>query len=301
MTRQASASNRDFTTSIADEVDGEWHIVVRAETSVHRYGTGVGEIVSLWTNRRVLRALALHDLRKMNAGTAGGVLWTFITPLVPMLIFSAIFAFGLKLPLGDAPYFFGFAAAYVPWVLLSASIAGATGSIVEHRYLVKRILFPVEIIPADAVLVNSLPHAFLLALASAACLIGGYGRFPDLLLVVYFYVCAVLFTISAGLLVSSINVVARDFQQMLPSILQVWFWLTPIAWAGTDLPRPIWTLLALNPASYIVSGYRYALMPKVFAAPTAFESAAFWMISLGMLLLGSTCFRRLRGYFWDCL
>jgi teichoic acid transport system permease protein len=275
--------------------------MIGAETSRRQYSTGVGEIRSLWTNRRALRSLALHDLRKTYAGTAGGVLWTFVTPLVPILIFAAIFAFGLKIPLGGAPYIFGFAAAYVPWALLTASISGATGSIVEHRYLVKRILFPVEIIPADAVLVHSVPHAFLLTLASTACLIGGYGRFPDLLLVLYFYACAVLFTISAGFLVSSITVVARDFQQMLPSILQVWFWLTPIAWADTRLPAPGRALLALNPASYIVSGYRYALMPKIFAAPTAFESAAFWMVSLGMLMIGSTCFRRLRVYFWDCL
>jgi ABC-type polysaccharide/polyol phosphate export permease len=167
--------------------------------------------------------------------------------------------------------------------------------------LVKRILFPVEIIPADAVFVHSLPHVFLLALVGVACLIGGYVRFPDLLLVLYFYGCTVLLTISAGLLVSSIAVVARDFQQMLPSILQVWFWLTPIAWTGTQLPRPVRTLLAFNPAGYIVSGYRHALMPKIFAAPTALESAAFWIICLGMLMIGAACFRRLRGYFWDCL
>jgi teichoic acid transport system permease protein len=266
-----------------------------------RYGTGVDEIVSLWINRRALRSLALHDLRKTYAGTAGGVLWTVLTPLVPIVIFSSVFAFGLKLPLGGAPYIFGFTAAYVPWVLLSASLSGATGSIVEHRYLVKRIRFPVEIIPADAVFVHSLPHAVLLALAAAACLLAGYGRFPQLLLVLYFYGCAVLLTISAGLLMSSIAVVARDFQQMLPSILQIWFWLTPIAWAGTQLPPTGRMLLALNPASYIVSGYRYALMPNVFAAPTAFESASFWIVSVGVLIIGSTCFRRLRVYFWDCL
>ncbi len=277
------------------------HVAIGAETSLSRHGNGIGEIVSLWTNRRALSSLARHDVRRTYAGTAGGVLWTFLSPLIPILMFSAVFAFALKLPLGGAPYVFGFAAAYVPWVLLSSSISGATGSIVEHRYLVKRILFPVEIIPADAVLVHSLPHACLLALASVACLVGGYGRFPDLLLVFYFYLCAVFFVISAGLLVSSITVVARDFQQMLPSILQVWFWLTPIAWAGTQLPPTLRTLLALNPASYIVSGYRHALMPKIFAGPTAFESAAFWIVSLGMLMIGLTCFRRLRVYFWDCL
>jgi ABC-type polysaccharide/polyol phosphate export permease len=274
---------------------------MRAETPLRQHGGGLGEIASLWTNRRALTSLARHDLKRTYAGTTGGVLWTFLAPLIPFLALSAVFAFGLKLPLGGAPYIFGFAAAYVPWILISSSLSGATSSIVEHRYLVKRILFPVEIIPTDAVLVNSLPHAFLLLLAGGACLLGGYGRFPDLLLVLYFYVCAVVFTIGAGLLLSAITVVARDFQQLLFSILQVWFWLTPIAWAPTQLPPAARMLLALNPASYIVSGYRHALMPKIFAAPTAFESAAFWIMSLGMLMIGSTCFRRLRVYFWDCL
>lgn len=276
-------------------------MVIREETSLSRHGAGVGGMLSMWTHRRAVRSLALYDLRRAYAGTVGGTLWSFLTPLIPILIFSSVFAFALKLPLGGAPYIFGFAAAYVPWLLLSASITGATASIIEHSYLVKRINFPVEIIPADAVLIHSLPHAFLLALVSVACMIGGYGRFPDLLLVLYFYLCAIIFTISTGFLVSSITVVMRDFQQMLPSVLQVWFWLTPIAWASSQLPPAGRTLLAFNPAGYIVSGYRHALMPKIFAAPTAFDAATFWIMSLAMLALGSTCFRRLRVYFWDCL
>ena len=279
----------------------ECHVQMGAETSLWRHGTGIGEITSLWTNRRALWSLAVHDLRRTYAGTVGGALWTFLTPLIPLLIFSAIFAFALKLPLGGAPYIFGFAAAYVPWLLLSASIYGATGSLVEHHYLVKRVRFPVEIIPADAVLVHTVPHAFLLALASAACLAGGYGSPQGLLLLPYFYLCLVAFTVSAGLLLSSVTVVVRDLQQVLPSAMQVWFWLTPIAWAGAQLSPRGRTLLALNPASYIVSGYRHALMPKVFAAPTGYETATFWAISLGIFLIGSTCFRRLRVHFWDCL
>jgi ABC-type polysaccharide/polyol phosphate export permease len=266
-----------------------------------RQGTGVGEVTSMWTNRRALWSLAVHDLKKTYAGTVGGTLWTFLTPLIPLLIFAAIFAFALRLPLGGAPYIFGFAAAYVPWLLFSASIYGATTSLIEHHYLVKRVRFPVEIIPANAVLVHSVPHAFLLALASTACFVGGYGSPRELLLVPYYYLCAVAFLVSTGLLLSSLAVVVRDLQQMLPSVMQVWFWLTPIAWVGAQVPPGGRALLALNPASYIVSGYRHALMPKVFAAPTAFEAAAFWMICLGTLAVGSTCFRRLRAHFWDCL
>src|SRR5438874_9011617 len=101
-------------------------------TRRHRwYDTGVSEIASLWRHRRVLRSLAHHDMRKAYAGTAGGLLWSLITPLVPILIFSAIFSYGIRLPLGKAPYIFGFSAAYVPWTFLTVSITSSSSSLVE--------------------------------------------------------------------------------------------------------------------------------------------------------------------------
>jgi ABC-type polysaccharide/polyol phosphate export permease len=249
----------------------------------------------------VLTALARYDLQKMHAGTTGGIVWTFITPLIPLVVVSAIFAFGLRLPLGGAPYLFGFSAGFVPWVLLSGAVASATGSLVEHRYLIKRTRFPIEVVPAAATIIHSLPHAVLLLLVSALCLVAGYGQVPDLLAVVYFYACAVVVTVSAGLAMASLAVVARDLLHLLPALLQVWFWLTPIAWSSNVLPAPATTLLALNPARYIVAGYRYALMPRVFEPPSLIETATFWGVSLLLLLFGIVCFRRLRPYFWDCL
>jgi teichoic acid transport system permease protein len=259
------------------------------------------ELASLWTHRRVLMSLARHDLRKPYVGTVAGVAWAVLLPLGPLLVFTAIFSLGLRLPLGGAPYIFGFAAAYVPWVLLSSAISGAAASILDHRYLVKRVLFPIEIIPADPIIVHSLPHAILLAVTAGACFLAGYGRFPELLLVFYYYVCAAALAIGAGLFLAGVAVVARDVQQMLPSFLNVCFWITPIAWAGSRLPPGGRKLLALNPASYIVSGYRHALMPDVFPPPGLFEAVAFWSIALIMLAISSASFRRLRAHFWDCL
>jgi ABC-type polysaccharide/polyol phosphate export permease len=259
------------------------------------------DLASLWIHRRVLTSLARQNLRKTYAGTAAGVAWAMLTPLIPLLIFSAVFSLGLRLPLGRAPYIFGFATAYVPWVLLSSAITGATGSILDHRHIVKRVPFPVEIIPAESILVHSLPHSILVTLTAVVCGAAGYGHCPEILLVFYFYGCAVVLAISAGLLLSGLAVVVRDVQQMLPSMINVWFWITPIAWAVTALPPAGRTLLAFNPASYIVSGYRYALMPRVFAPPGRAEAAVFWSISILMLLIGSAAFHRLRTHFWDCL
>ncbi|HEX8174961.1 MAG TPA: ABC transporter permease [Pyrinomonadaceae bacterium] len=269
------------------------------ETSLRR--DGLSQVAAIWSNRRALKSLAVQNLRRTYAGTLGGRLWPFLTPLFPFLILSVVFSFALKIPLGDAPYIYGFGAAYVPWVLLSLTIHSAAGSLIEHSYLVKRLAFPIEIIPANKILVQLLPHAFLLALVSIFCLSAGYGQPSILALVLYFYFCAVVLLVGAGLLVSSITVVIRDFHQVLPSIMQVWFWLTPIAWDSARLPSYGRKLLALNPASYVVSGYRYALMPKVFAAPTAFDTVAFWVTTLCLLAIGSICFRRLRSHFWECL
>jgi teichoic acid transport system permease protein len=274
---------------------------MRSRTSGRWFDAGFPELASLWNHRKILTSLARHDLRKTYAGTAAGVAWAVLTPLVPLLIFTAVFSLGLRLPLGGAPYIFGFAAAYVPWVFLSNTITGAAGSILDHRHLVKRVLFPVEIIPADAMLVHSLPHAILVMLTAAACFIGGYGHFPQILFLLYFYACAAVLAISAGLFLAGLAVIVRDVQQILPSFLNVWFWITPIAWAGSALPPAGRTLLALNPVSYVVSGYRYALMPKIFPAPGRYETAAFWGIAVVMLLIALACFRRLREHFWECL
>jgi ABC-type polysaccharide/polyol phosphate export permease len=255
----------------------------------------------LWTNRHLLASLARQELRRTYAGTAAGMAWAVLTPLVPLLCFTAVFSLGLRLPLGDAPYVLSFAAAFVPWALMSGGLGGGVGSIINHRHLVKRVRFPLQIISASSIVVHSLPHVVLLAVTLAASISSGHARGPQLLLLPYFYGCAVLLTHGIGMMLSGLAVIVRDVQQVLPSFLNVWFWVTPIAWAPSALPPSGRTLLALNPAAYVVSGYRYALMPHAFAAPTVAESVAFWAIAGGLLLLGAAVFRRLRPHFWECL
>lgn len=259
------------------------------------------ELAGFWTNRHLLASLARQELRRTYAGTAAGLAWALLTPLVPLLAFTAVFSLGLRLPLDGAPYVLGFAAAYVPWVLVSTSVSSAAGSVLGHRYLVKRVRFPLELVPGSSILVQSLPHVILLALTTIAAIVSGYARLPELLLLPYFYACACALALGLGLVVAALTVVVRDVQQVLISFINVWFWLTPVAWAASALPPRGRSLLVLNPAAYVVSGYRHALMPKLFAAPPAAESLAFWTITAACLLTGIMLFRRLRPYFWECL
>lgn len=259
------------------------------------------ELAGLWTNRHLLASLARQDLRRVYSATAAGVAWSVLTPLVPLLCFTAVFSLGLRLPLGGAPYVLGFAAAYVPWVLMASAIGSAAGSIVDHRYLVKRVAFPLQIVSASTILVQSLPHVILLAITIAASVATGYARLPELLLLPYFYACAAVLVLGIGLMLSGLAVIARDVQQVVASAINVWFWITPVAWAATALPPRGQSLLALNPAAYVVSGYRHALLPRAFPPPAASDAVAFWIIAAGLLLTGIALFRRLRPHFWECL
>ena len=259
------------------------------------------ELVSLWTHRGVLASLARQDLRRHHLGTAAAIAWSIVTPLVPLLIFTLVFSLGLRWPLGGAPYVFGFAAAYVPWVLLSNALSGSTGALLTHRQLVKRVRFPIEIVPAPSILVQTVPHVVLFAGTAIACLVAGYSDAAHLPLALYFYACAVALALGGGLLLSGLAVVLPGVTQALPSVLNVAFWLTPIAWTATQLPAAGRAWLTLNPASYVVAGYRHALMPTVFPAPVAADTVAFWIIAALLLLTGLTVFRRLRPHFWACL
>jgi ABC-type polysaccharide/polyol phosphate export permease len=261
----------------------------------------MGERNGLWTNRHLLASLARQELRRTYAGSAAGIAWAVLTPLVPLVCFTAVFSLGLRLELGRAPYVLSFAAAYVPWVLLSSAIGSGVGSIIAQRHLVKRVRFPLQIVSASSVVVQSLPHAFLLALTLVASLSSGYAGVRGLLLLPYFYGCAIVLAHGIGMMLSGLAVIVRDVQQVLPSLLNVWFWITPISWAPTALPPRGQALLAFNPAAYVVSGYRHALMPQAFSAPTAAEGVAFWTIAVAFMLIGAALFRRLRPHFWECL
>lgn len=259
------------------------------------------ELTGLWTNRHLLSSLASQQLRRTYAGTAAGLAWVVLTPLVPLLIFTAIFSFGLRLPLGGVPYVLGFAAAYVPWVLMSTALLGSVGSIVEHRYLVKRVRFPLQIISASTIAVQTLPHVILLGLTIAGCAARGYTTIGGLLFLPYFYACAVALLLGVGFMLSAVAVIVRDVQQVVTAFVNVWFWITPIAWASSALPPRGRALLALNPAAYVVDGYRHALLPRAFPAPSLEQTAVFWLTAAILLVAGVALFRRLQPHFWECL
>jgi lipopolysaccharide transport system permease protein len=254
----------------------------------------------LWRHRRALLALVRHSARRAHADTAAGRIWAVVTPLLSFVILALVLSLGLRARGVGAPYVYTFGAAFVPWILLSAGITAAAGSIVDHRYLVKRVRFTAEVIPVAPPVAESLPHVVLVVLVGTACAVAGYAGWA-LFALPYFYACVLVLAVGVGMWLAATAVFVRDVLRLLPAVLMMWFWLTPIAWDEHRLPDYARPLVLLNPAAYVADGYRHALMPQVFGSPSLGQAAAFWIIAIAVLVSGFAYFRRLRPAFWECL
>jgi ABC-type polysaccharide/polyol phosphate export permease len=253
-----------------------------------------------WQQRRTVGTLVRHDLRHTYAATTAGAAWAVAAPLLPLGLYLVVFSGGIRLPMGGAPYGLALAAAYVPWVLVSAGVGGATAAIVRNPRLVKRVRFPVEVLPLAPVLAQWVPHAVLLTGVVAAAAIAGYGG-PAILAAPYWFLCATLLAVALGRPLAAANAVAQDVGHAVQLLLQVWFWTTPIAWAPSAASGALRWVVRLNPLSYVVGGYRHALLPGAFAAPGAVDAAWFWGMTLAVAVAGGWCFRRLRPVLWSSL
>jgi ABC-type polysaccharide/polyol phosphate export permease len=248
----------------------------------------------------MLMSVARHGLRRTYAGTTAGAAWAVLSAVLPFLVIGVVFSVALRARLGGAPYLFGFAAAYVPWVFISGALTDAAGSLLEHRYLVKRVPFQLHLLPTASLVANLLPHAILLAIVIVVGALGGYGG-PQLLELPYYLVCMLAVCGGLGLAAAAVSVVLRDASRTMPLVIQVWFWATPIAWDPARAPEAVRTALNLNPAAYVVAGYRHGILPHAFAAPTLAQSLVFWVVTPAILAAGMGTFVRLRPHFWESL
>jgi ABC-type polysaccharide/polyol phosphate export permease len=254
----------------------------------------------VWREGATLLAVARHSRRRAYAGTAAGAGWAVLSALLPFVVIGVVFSVALRVRLGGAPYLLGFAGAYVAWVLIADVVTDAASSLVEHRFLVKRVPFPVGLLPAASLLTNSLPHAVLVGITAIVVTSEGYAG-AAIVTLVYYYVAALALCLGVGLALAPVTVVLRDASRTVPLLLQMWFWATPVAWDPERAPQGIRALLHLNPAAYVVTGYRHALMPGAFAAPSLGDSLIFWAICGALLAGGVAVYRRLRPRLWECL
>jgi len=260
-------------------------------------------IKSLIKNRKLVWQLGKNDFKNRFANTSLGSIWGFLSPFVFMSTYVIVFQYILKTgSAGNDPYVVWFLPGMSMWMCINDTIMNASGSIRNYSYLVKKVVFPVDVIPIISIIASSFVSMFLFIISLVVCI--AFGYIPNVLLLVYILFCAYCFIIAFTRFTSALTTLVPDFAQLLGIVMQLFFWFTPIVWnlsmvAGHPVLQK---LLQCMPFTYLVTGFRHVFIEGNIATQGhGFYSIVFWIITIIMFLWGNYIFKKSKKDFADVL
>jgi ABC-2 type transport system permease protein/lipopolysaccharide transport system permease protein len=248
----------------------------------------------LWGVRELVRTVAERDFRARYKQAVLGVAWAIITPLVFMAAFTLVFDKVADVDTGDVPYPLFSLMGLLPWSFFATSLNRGSGSLLENKSLLNKVAFPREVFPIASVGVAGIDAT--LSLSSVAVLFAAYGYMPKgtIYWVPVLLLVQVAFALGAALLAAIAVVYLRDLQYVVPMLLQLGLFVTPVGYpleAVDERLRPVFSVL--DPLVPVIDGYRRAVLDG--QAPQWGLLALGGVGALGYLALGYTVFKRLEG------
>jgi lipopolysaccharide transport system permease protein len=256
------------------------------------------DLRELWRFRELVYFLALRDVKVRYKQTALGVAWVLLQPLLAMGIFSIVFG-QRGLTTGGVPYPLFVISGLVPWFYFANATTGASGSVVGNTQLISKVYFPRLAIPLAAVLANLVDLCIGLLLLLVLLIAFGFGLSLQLLAIPALIVLVVLTALSVSVWLSALDVQYRDVRYAVPFFIQVWLFATPVIYSAADVPERWRPLLALNPMTGVIAGFRWALLGGAEAPLTSLAIST--VLVLGLLGTGLLYFRRMERTFADVI
>ncbi len=268
-------------------------------TVIEPRGRATLQLGEVWRYRELLYFLIWRDVKVRYKQTLLGASWAVLQPLAAMVVFTIVFGNLVAVPSDGLPYpVFAFAA-LVPWTYFSVGLAQASNSLVNSQNLLKKVYFPRLVIPLAAVLAGLVDFAVAMAVLLGLMLL--FGVVPQLtaLAVIPLLALACVTAFGVGLWLSALNVRYRDIRHILPFLIQVWLFATPIAYPSSLIDEPWRTVFALNPMVGVVEGFRWALL-GADTAPGAMVLVS-TTVAIAILVSGLYFFRHHEGTFADAV
>lgn len=232
-----------------------------------------------------------------------GILWSFLTPLLQILVFWLVFGMGIRSgsPVGDTPFFVWLIIGLVPWFFISPAIMQGSNSIFANISLVSRMKFPVSILPSISIVKNGIIFTIMLNILAVILLIHGTDSGAYLLQLPYYLIALFAFLYSVTLLLSTLATVVRDVQMILQAAMRMLFFLTPIFWDPSNLSETFDTTLQINPLYYLINGFRDTFLGYGWFYENMSYTIYFWVITLFIFHLGTGLHNKFKDKFVDYL
>jgi len=253
----------------------------------------IAQLRRLLRYRLLIQSLVGRELKARYRGSVLGFFWSFINPLLLMLTYGLVFThiFPGARPKSMDPYYLFLFCGILPWTWFQSSVAEAAGVLIAGGNLIKKVLFPAEVLPVVSVVANFMHFLFGLPVLLAFLAYEGKLR-PMALLLPLPLLVQFVFTLGLALFFSALTVHFRDLRDLLTHILHLWFWGSPILYFYGDIQGPLRNALRLNPMAHIFVSYQEMLFLGEFHHLRGLTVT--FLLSLVVFAIGAFVFDRLR-------
>lgn len=263
----------------------------------------MGSFVWLWRHSSLIGNFVKRDLQARYKGSAIGLFWSVIHPLIMLALYSFVFSTILKVRVGAEEGTGNFAiylfCGMLPWNAFAEALNRSGGVVLEHANLIKRTIFPPVILPVYLVISGIINELIGLVILFVALLLSGHHFSPLVLTLPVILLLQVTFTIGLAWIVAGTTVFIRDLGQIMGVALTLWLFLTPIFYPPTLVPEGWRALLRVNPMYAIVEAYRHLIL--LGQPPTWPSLAVLAGCAITAFLVGHRVFVRMQPAFADVI
>ncbi len=255
------------------------------------------DVKELWRYRELIYFLTWRDIKVRYKQAVLGIAWALLQPILTTLISTVVFGILLKVSSDGLPYPIFVMSALMPWQLFSTSLQKSSISLVGNANLLTKIYFPRLIIPVSSVLAVLVDFAISFCILIVMMFI--YKIYPSwqIFWIIPLTLMAILTALAVGLWLSALNVQYRDVQHMVPFLVQIWMYASPIVYPIETIPEGIWrTLYGLNPMVGVIQGFRWALFG---GAPPDLTLLVSVIVVIALFISGLFYFRHMEKTFAD--
>lgn len=248
----------------------------------------------IYNYREMIYSLVRKDLRGRYKGSALGFLWTFVNPLLQLIVYTLVFSTIMRSEIKDF-YLFLFVA-LIPWIFFSSSLTGGANIIMGQKDMVKKIYFPREVLPISYVISCFINMLLTFIVIFSVLIISGKGiSLQAILYLPIIMIIEFIMALGVSMLSSSITVYFRDLEHILNIVGMAWMYLTPILYPVDMVPEKYEFIFNLNPMTPVINAYREILYYK--SVPHLENLSHAFGMGIITLILGFFVFNKLKKYF----
>lgn len=248
---------------------------------------------NLYQYRELLKSNIKKEIRGKYKGSFLGVLWSFVNPLLMVLVYAIVFPFIMKS--NEDNYLIFLIVAIIPWNFFITVVNQSSTTVIQNANIIKKVYFPREILPISIVtsgLVNFLISCLIIFVF---LLFSGVGFSINLLFLPLIIIIQYILLLSISFVLSSVNVYVRDVEYIVNFIVTMLFYMTPVLYPMSFIPDKLRFIFNLNPMAHIINAYRDVLYYKI--SPDFVSVGAIGIISIILLFIGYVIFRKLEKGF----